>query len=101
MVKPFSIIENIDNFPHEDGSIILEFGDLDVEANRVAFVEAMILDRVLPVFNGEGHRLETVFMSLPRGTMNKVIATRAKLYEAFREKATLLLEGFQRNYERS
>lgn len=75
----------------------MEFGDLDVEANRVSFVEAMILERVLPPFDSNGYRLETAFMNLPGGTMYKVIATRAKLYEAFREKSSLLLERFQRS----
>lgn len=86
------------HFQHEGDDVVLEFGDLSVEANRIAYVEAMILDRVLPRFDAETYRLELAFLKLPRSTMNEVVATAAKLGKACGENAALLLEGFERRY---
>jgi len=75
-----------------------EFGDLTFEANRIAYIEAMILDRVIPAMGGKPNRLEAAFMKLPRSTMNELIATQIKLYEAFRQDAAIVLETLKRRY---
>jgi hypothetical protein len=93
-----STLEDGAHLQQEGGSVIGEFGDLDIEANRIALIEAMILDRVIPPFDGQRHRLEIAFMSLPSRAMHKVIATLAKLHEAHRECASLVLEEMKRRY---
>lgn len=82
----------------ESGGVILEFGDLGVEANRIRLIEAMIIDRVLPGSHAYADRLEAAMFSLPRRTVDELMATRAKLFEAHHERATLLLKGFQERY---
>jgi len=88
-------IENGADLRHENCGVILQFGDLDIEANRVRLVEAMILDRVLPGADADASRLEAAVFDLPRSTVDKLIATRSKLFEEHRQSVTLLLEGFQ------
>ena len=83
---------------HKGDSVVLEFGDLSIEDNRIAYIEAMILDRILPGGDAKRYPLEATFSKFPRGTVNELMATRAKLYESFRENAALLLEGFERRY---
>ena len=91
-------VEGLAHTEQESGSVIGEFGDLAFEENRVAYIEAMILDRVIPPMDGEPNRLEFAFMKLPRRTMNELIATQRKLYEAFRQDAAIVLETLKRRY---
>jgi len=93
-----SALENGNHFQQKSSSIVLEFGDLTVEENRIAYIKAMILDGVIPSFDGEAKRLESTIFNLPRSTMDKVIATRTKLYEAHRKRSSILLKRFQRRY---
>ncbi len=97
-VRSLGRAENLDDMEQESCSIIGEFGDLTFEANRVAYIEAMILSRVIPPLDGESDRLEFAFMKLPRSTMNELIATQRKLYEAFRQDATIVLETLKHRY---
>ncbi|GEM_PF-2604473 len=90
--------KNHDDREHECQRVVLEFGDLSCEANRIRLIEAMVLDRVIPGGDPDSHRLEAAFMMLPRGSMNEVIATAGKLNEAFRERAAFVLKGFQDLY---
>lgn len=83
------------NLQHEGSDIIAEFGDLNIECVRVGYIEAMIFGRVVPGGNTYSEGLESAFMRLPRGTMNKVIATRGELYKTFRQNAAFLLEGME------
>jgi hypothetical protein len=96
--RPLGRVENPAHTEQESGSVIGEFGDLTFEANRVAYIEAMILDRVIPAMDGEPNRLEAAFMKLPRRTMNDLIATQGKLYEEFRQDAAIVLETLKRRY---
>lgn len=91
-------VEDLAHTEQESGSVIGEFGDLTFEANRVAYIEAMILDRVLPMQDVNTGSLEAAFMMLQRGTMNKLITTRGKLYESFRQDAAIVLETLKRRY---
>jgi succinyl-CoA synthetase beta subunit len=90
--------KNLTDTQQKRCSIVGEFGDLNIEAVRIAYVEAMILDHIIPGANANANRLESAFMNLPSSTMNKVIATRGKLYEAYRKNAALLLEGCNNFY---
>jgi hypothetical protein len=90
--------ENLAHTGQESGSVIGQFGDLNFEANRVAYIEAMILDRVLPMQDVNTGSLEAAFMMLQRGTMNKLIATQGKLYEAFREEAAVVRNTLKHRY---
>ena len=87
--------EKPSNLEEESRRLILQFGDLSVEANRVSLIEAMLLNHILPALDPDSHGLESALFYLPRGTMNQLIATRAKLNEAFSKRAALLLKGFQ------
>lgn len=79
-------------------TVATEFGDLDIEANRIRFIEAMILDRIIPPLNGQGHRLEVAFMGLPSDTMRKVLETMTKLHEVHRKQACFILDEMQYHY---
>lgn len=91
-------VEDLAHTEQECGSVIGEFGDLTFEENRVAYIEAMILDRVIPPMDGDTNRLESAFMKLPRRTMDELIATQRKLYEAFRQDAAIVLDKLKRRY---
>ena len=91
-------VEDLDHTEQKSGSVIGEFGDFTFEANRVAYIEAMILGRVIPPLDGESDRLESAFIELPRRTMNELIATQRKLYEAFRKDAAIVLDTLKRRY---
>ena len=93
-----SFLEDGNEPRQEARDAIYQFGDLGIEANRIAYVEVMILDRVLPRCDGEANRLERAFSKLPRRTMNEVVATAAKLNKARSQRSALLLEGFERYY---
>jgi hypothetical protein len=95
---PSRCVENLAHLDHEGGSVLGQFGDLTLEANRVAYIEAMILDRVIPLMDGKPGRLEAAFMKLPRRTMNELIATQRKLYEAFRKDAAVVSDDLKRRY---
>ena len=86
------------DLPHESDNILVQFGDLSIEANCVALIEAMILGRVLPGDHRESDRLVAAVVKLPRGTMNKFIATYAQFHKTYSESAALLLKGFQDFY---
>lgn len=91
----FDAFEGGENLQHEGGSVILEFGDLDIERNRIALVEAMVFDRVLPGDDSDVGGLEVAFMKLPRSAMRKVVTTAAQMAVAHSERAALLLKGFE------
>ncbi len=91
-------IEDITDTEQESCSIVREFGDISFEENRIAYIEAMILSRVIPPLDGQSNRLEAAFMKLPRRTMNELIATQGKLYEAFRKQAAIVLKGLEDSY---
>jgi hypothetical protein len=92
------IPENLTDVQYESCGIILEFGDLSVEKNRIRLLEAMILDRVLPGAHRNANRLEVAMFKLPRRTVNELMTTRAKLFEAHHESAAIVLKGMQRRY---
>src|SRR5437867_6420957 len=85
-------VEQLNDAKGESCSVIREFGDLAFESNQIAFIKAMILDKVIPPHYGRNSPFESTFMKLPRGTMYNLIATQRKLYETFRNQAALLLE---------
>jgi hypothetical protein len=70
-------VEDLANAEQESCSVIGEFGDLTFEENRIAYIEAMILGRVIPPLDDESDRLEFAFMKLPCRTMNELIAKKA------------------------
>lgn len=77
---------------------IMEFGDLTIEANRVAYIEAMILSSVIPPLDEDSEKLEFNFIKMPISTMNELIATQGKLYEAFRQDAAVVRDTLKRRY---
>jgi len=91
-----SALEDGADSQHKGGCVILKFGDLGIEANRIAYVEAMVMDRVVSSLDGDAYRLGRAFVKLPRRTMNEVVATSAKLSKAYSQRAALLLKGFER-----
>lgn len=97
MVDGACDLQDVGDFQHKGGHVVLKFGDFVCEANRVALIEAMVFDRVIPVFDADAGRLEAVFMSLPRGAMYEVVATGAKLAKAHSQRASFILKGFQNN----
>lgn len=82
----------------EGAGIIGEFGDLDIQANRVRLIESMILDRIIAPLYRDANGFEAALMMLPRSTVNKVVATHGELYEAHRQSASLVLQGFKSRY---
>jgi len=91
-----SLLKDADDLQHEGRHIVLEVNDFVTKSQRIALVEAMILDRVIPRFDGDADCLEFAFLKLPRRTMNKVMTTAAKLCQVYSQRATLLLKGFER-----
>jgi hypothetical protein len=81
---------------HETHQRLAEFGDLDLEHNRVAYLNALVLDRVIPGANAYGHRLEATLFQIDRGIVNKLVATAAKLTKAHCERAAVMLERVKR-----
>jgi len=93
-----ALTEDCENAREEACRVVLQFGDLGCESNRIRLIEAMIADLILPGDHDNAHRLEAAIVQLPRRTMNEVIATRAKLGEAQRKRTALVLEAFQLAY---
>src|SRR5438067_1195486 len=93
-----SVLEGRNNLQHEGRDVVLQFADLGVEANRIAYVEAMVGDRIVAAFDADANRLELAFLKLPRRTMNEVVATAAKLSKACSERAAFVLNGFEGRY---
>ena len=90
-----SSLENCDHLEQKGGGIVLEFGDLLCEENRVRFIEAMILDHVLPARDVDHGHIDAAIFKLPRSTMNDVVATSRKMSEAFCKLRTTLLKSFE------
>jgi len=84
-----------DDAVHECGSIVGKFGDLDLKANRIRYVQARMLNYVFPSSNGDEFDFEAAFWALPKSTMDKVVATTAQLSEAFSQSRALLLKSFE------
>jgi hypothetical protein len=80
---------------HIRGSVIRQFGDLSIEANRVRYIEAVILDSVLPGPKSDICSLESAIAMLDSGTVNKLVTTFGELQKAHSKKAAILLEGFK------
>ncbi len=92
------LLEDGADCQHQGGCVILEFGDLGIEENRIALIEAMILDRVIPGTDGEAERLKSAIVKLPRRTVDEIVTTAAKLNKTCCQRTALLLEGFERLY---
>lgn len=75
---------------------VQKFGNLGDEANRIAYVEAMLLDRVLPSPDTKRYPLERALAQMDRGTMHEVVATFTELAKADCEQAAIMVEWFKR-----
>lgn len=94
----YSLGKKASHFQQENLGSIRQRSDLNVERNRISYIESLILDRIIPPLNGDDSSLETAFMMLDGGTVDKVVATAAKLFESHRKGVALLLERFKRRY---
>jgi hypothetical protein len=91
-------IENLNQASIEGRRRQPESFDLDVEANHVRYINALLLARIFPSFDGEARRLEAALWHQPKGTMHKLVATGHKLFEDFDKRSAVLLDGFERRY---
>lgn len=83
---------------HKARDLLAEFGDLHVEENRVRYINALIMDSVLPAMGTQGNGLKATIREIERGTMSEVIATFTKLAKATCQRATVMLEDIQRRH---
>ncbi len=88
-------LQDVSDLQHKDRHVVLEFGDLGCEANRIALIEAMVFDRVIPGRDADSCSLEFAFMNMPRGAMYEVVTTASKLAKAHSQRASLILKMFE------
>jgi len=91
-------LEDPNDLQHKSRHFVLKAHNLVTEDQRIALVEATVLDRVIPRFDGNANRLEAALFKLPRRTMNEVMATAAQLGKAHSQRLALFLKGFESRY---
>lgn len=89
------VLQDGSDIEHEGRSVVLQFGDLTCEANRVALIKALMFGVEVPGLDPNRKRLESAFMMLPSSTVYEVVSTFGKYNKSFSERASALLDGFK------
>ena len=88
-------VQNCRDLHHEDYGVVLQFGDLGSEENRICLIKSLVLGVEVAGFDADTEGLETAFMMLPSSAVNELVSTFGKCAKSFSKRAPLLLEGMK------